>query len=179
MIFLLITGVLWYLSKRTFYIKVYLRHPNLTKYYKTEQLQYHSGDSGYDLYCPEKLEMKGNTYSEKYNLGVSIEAFTCYYLFGYRVPLTMQPSSFWLMPRSSIGKTALRLANSMGLIDSGYRGQLCAMVDNVQIYATTITEGSRLFQICHPELLKDIRVEYTNRLSETTRGEGGHGSTGV
>lgn len=179
MIFLLITGILWYFSKRTFYVKMYLRHPNLIKYYLDNQKMHYNGDSGIDLYCPENLDIPNGNYSEKYNLGVSIEAFTCYYLFGYKVPFTMQPTSFWLMPRSSIGKTSLRLANSMGLIDSGYRGQLAAMIDNVGPLLTTIKEGSRLFQICHPELLNNINIELTNNLSSTSRGESGHGSTGV
>jgi dUTPase len=51
--------------------------------------------------------------------------------------------AFWLMPRSSISKTPLRLANSMGLIDAGYRGPLLAMVDSWA--ATEIAFGDRYF----------------------------------
>ena len=36
------------------------------------------------------------------------------------------------MPRSSISKTPLRLANSIGLIDGGYRGEIMAPCDNIK-----------------------------------------------
>ena len=39
--------------------------------------------------------------------------------------------AYYLFPRSSISKTPLRLANSIGLIDGGYRGELVGMVDNI------------------------------------------------
>ena len=35
------------------------------------------------------------------------------------------------MPRSSISKTPLRMSNSVGLIDGGYRGEIMASVDNI------------------------------------------------
>ena len=44
---------------------------------------------------------------------------------------TLEPCSFLLLPRSSISKTPLRLSNSVGLIDAGYRGELQAPVDNI------------------------------------------------
>ena len=49
------------------------------------------------------------------------------------------------MPRSSISKTPLRLANSIGLIDGGYRGELM-LCDNVEgaLYGR---KGKRLFQM--------------------------------
>ncbi len=37
--------------------------------------------------------------------------------------------AYWMLPRSSISKTTMRLANSVGLIDAGYRGQIMAAVD--------------------------------------------------
>ena len=37
--------------------------------------------------------------------------------------------AYWMLPRSSLSKTPLRLANSVGLIDAGYRGTLLAAVD--------------------------------------------------
>ena len=57
------------------------------------------------------------------------------------------------MPRSSISKTPLRLANSIGLIDGGYRGEIMAMCDNIKTDSYTVEKGQRLFQIvcdCSP-----------------------------
>lgn len=86
--------------------------------------------------------------------------------------------AYWLLPRSSISKTPLRLANSMGLIDAGYRGPLIAMVDcNTESY--TVEVNQRLFQLSNPELLpwKEIRIVSEIPGGPTLRGTGGFGST--
>ena len=44
---------------------------------------------------------------------------------------TGQYHGYYLYPRSSIVKTGLRLANSVGIIDAGYRGEIIAVVDNI------------------------------------------------
>ena len=75
-------------------------------------------------------------------------------------------------------KTPLRLANSVGIIDAGYRGTLKAIVDNIdRENGIVIPKGTRLFQICSPTL-QPITYEVVDSLSETSRGEGGLGSTG-
>jgi dUTP pyrophosphatase len=89
-------------------------------------------------------------------------------------------TGYYMYPRSSLSKTKLRLANSVGIIDSGYRGNLIGMFDviNVDYYAKV---NDRLLQICAPGLLP-IYVEivnFENELgNETERGSGGFGSTG-
>jgi dUTP pyrophosphatase len=89
-------------------------------------------------------------------------------------------TGYYMYPRSSLSKTKLRLANSVGIIDSGYRGNLIGMFDviDVDYYAKV---NDRLVQICAPGLLP-IYVEivnFENELgSETERGSGGFGSTG-
>ncbi|SVA76917.1 uncharacterized protein METZ01_LOCUS129771, partial [marine metagenome] len=45
------------------------------------------------------------------------------------------------MPRSSIAKTPLRLCNSIGLIDGGYRGEIMAVVDNIKKESYTVEPG--------------------------------------
>jgi dUTP pyrophosphatase len=87
-----------------------------------------------------------------------------------------------LYPRSSISKTNLRLANSVGIIDAGYRGHIMAVFDinnNNNIYVGKAYE--RYVQICAPGLIP-ITVEIVNSIEElgekTERGEGGFGSTG-
>jgi dUTP pyrophosphatase len=91
------------------------------------------------------------------------------------------PSGYYMYPRSSTGsKTALRLANSVGIIDSGYRGNLMACFDvktntNSQ---TSFNKYTSLVQICAPSLVPMI-VQIVDDLNENTeRGQGGFGSTG-
>jgi dUTP pyrophosphatase len=89
--------------------------------------------------------------------------------------------AYWMLPRSSISKTPLRLANSVGLIDAGYRGTLLAAVDNHdEELVFTISAGARLFQLSAPDLLPfdDIQIVDTIPGGPTMRGDGGFGSTG-
>jgi dUTP pyrophosphatase len=83
-----------------------------------------------------------------------------------------------VFPRSSIRKTALQLSNSVGVIDSGYRGELQATFNKLFGGASTTYEvGDRVAQIMiipHPP----IEFEEADTLSDTERGEGGFGSTG-
>jgi hypothetical protein len=77
---------------------------------------------------------------------------------------TGEYSSYYLYPRSSISNTPLIMANSVGIIDSGYRGNLMAKVKYMpspeygQQYH--IIKGTRLFQICAPNL-QNIKVNMT------------------
>ena len=85
---------------------------------------------------------------------------------------------YTLEPRSSIFKSGFMMANSRGIIDKSYRGELRAPVVSVGPSEKRIEAGTRLFQILAPDLgwIKEIR--YVAALNETTRGEGGFGSTG-
>lgn len=91
--------------------------------------------------------------------------------------LQIRSSSYYLYPRSSIHKTPLRLSNSVGIIDSGYRGNIIACVDNLSDQEFIINKGERLFQLCHPSL-SPMTLNITNDLSSTVRGTAGLGSTG-
>jgi len=94
-------------------------------------------------------------------------------------PMLGRFRAYWMLPRSSISKTPLRLANSVGLIDAGYRGPLLAMV-----YSTgrdvAVAFGDRYFQIAGPELQPFERIEIVDEIpgGATIRGAGGFGSTG-
>ena len=81
------------------------------------------------------------------------------------------------MPRSSISKPPLRLCNSIGLIDAGYRGEIIAAVDNIKEQPYKINVGERLFQLVAMNGSK-INFELVSELTETDRGTGGFGSTG-
>jgi dUTP pyrophosphatase len=90
------------------------------------------------------------------------------------------PLGFYLYPRSSTGsKTSLRLSNSVGIIDSGYRGELIGVFD-ASNDETIIGGETRLLQICSGDLTPfEVKLVYSiDDLNVTTRGSGGFGSTG-
>jgi len=89
------------------------------------------------------------------------------------------PTGFYMYPRSSLSKTPLRLANSVGIIDAGYRGHLIGAFDCLGSSFQTV-EHDRYVQICAPTLcpIFVIMVDNENQLEETVRGAGGFGSTG-
>ena len=129
------------------------------------------GDSGLDLFCPETITINpGETVC--IDLQIQCEAF------GGLMGDNSNNVSYYMYPRSSMGsRTPLRLSNSVGIIDAGYRGNLCAYVDNIKTYSYTVNRGDRLVQICAPNL-EPINFSIVNQLSETQRGDGGFGSTG-
>lgn len=82
-----------------------------------------------------------------------------------------------LAPRSSMSKTPLRCANSVGIIDEDYRGELSIVYENVSCKDYEVARGDRIAQlIIVPIAIVD--VEEAQTLSETERGDGGYGSTG-
>lgn len=90
-----------------------------------------------------------------------------------------------IFPRSSIGlKTGLRQPNCCGIIDSDYRGEVKAMYEKKIIcncYGMTFTEikaGERIAQMLI-ERNEDVELVEVTELSETERGTGGFGSTGI
>jgi deoxyuridine 5'-triphosphate nucleotidohydrolase len=91
----------------------------------------------------------------------------------------VEDSHFTLEPRSSIYKTGFIMANSRGIIDRSYRGQLMAPVVSVGSNLSSIEKGTRLFQVIAPALGYIKEVAYVVSLPETVRGEGGFGSTGT
>ena len=148
---------------------------NVKSYYKNHS-SYNEGDSGLDLFVPEDIEVKcGETVFV--DLQIKCEL----------LDKENNNISYYLYPRSSISKTPLILANSVGIIDAGYRGSIKAAVKYIPSYDDIksdkesiyiIKKGTRLFQICSPDL-KELKFKLSNTLSETSRGEGGFGSTGI
>ena len=85
-----------------------------------------------------------------------------------------------VLPRSGLASRAgLTLANSPGLIDSGYRGELTVAVVNLDPdEPVKISRGDRIAQLVVVPFVAVDPVA-VDELSPTTRGEGGFGSTGV
>ena len=80
-----------------------------------------------------------------------------------------------LFPRSSISKTNLRLCNSVGVIDSGYRGEIMLKFDKTGDNDYRV--GDRVGQLMIIPIPSIQFVQVTN-LPESDRGSGGFGSTG-
>ena len=127
---------------------------------------YADRDAGFDVYCEELPEISASS-----TRMISQQVAAAYYDTDrgfFR--------AFWLLPRSSISKTGLRLANSVGLIDAGYRGTIKAACDG----CVKVEKDTRLFQLAAPDLLpwNEVRVVAEIPGGATLRGSGGFGSTG-
>lgn len=85
----------------------------------------------------------------------------------------------YVMPRSGISlKTPLRIANSPGLIDSDYRGEINVILENIGSGVATIKRGDRIAQLMFIKTER-ARFQEVSSLSTTERGSKGFGSTGV
>jgi dUTP pyrophosphatase len=84
-----------------------------------------------------------------------------------------------VLPRSGLAaKRGLTMANSPGLIDAGYRGEvICAAVNLDREQPVKILVGDRIAQLVIVELPR-VEPTWVDELPETTRSEGGFGSTG-
>lgn len=122
------------------------------------------GDAGMDLVATSIISTTSTQIT--YGIGLALEI----------------PKGFvgLIFPRSSVRKTRLMLSNCVGVIDSGYRGELQATFNKINQDSVSENDykvGDRIAQIMiipHPS----IEFEEANELSDTERGEGGFGSTG-
>lgn len=131
-------------------------------FYQFKSSQY-ATDSGYDLYIATTETLPPNSTT----------------LVDLRVRCQLKGPTvhgYYLMPRSSIYKTPLRLANSIGLIDYNYRGTLKVAIDNRSSEPYEIKIGDRLFQLVMPNAAP-FQVEMGTVNQATDRGIGGFGST--
>jgi dUTP pyrophosphatase len=140
----------------------------------------HFLDAGFDLFVPFSYtysDMNNNNNSNLLKVDHQVQCCAQMYTDTSKVFYT----GYYMDPRSSISKTSYRLANSRGIIDSGYRGNLIGMLDIIKQPQTEIQKFDRLLQICAPAL-EPIYVEIVDSLSqlgeETARGTGGIGSSG-
>ena len=144
------------------------QNPDIHAMYSNHS-HYNPGDSGIDLFFPEDVVIQPGTRGKQVNLGIQCEARSN----------DNRSISYYLYSRSSISKTPIRMANSVGIIDAGYRGPIIVALDHIGSSDEdfVIQRGTRLFQICSP-ILEPIHLEVVDSLSETDRGNNGFGSTG-
>ena len=135
-------------------VKIKKLHPDavIPKYAKP-------GDAGLDLTAIDVVA-DGNTLTYKTGLAVEIP--------------------FWhvglLFPRSSVYKTGQTLTNCVGVIDSGYRGEIM-MKFTLSPYAQEYEIGDRIGQLL---IIPHPRIDFVeaDKLTPTERGDKGYGSTG-
>ena len=124
-----------------------------------EPLKAHIEDAGFDLYCSR--------------CGYEGLNWVCHSDIAFEIP---EGYVGLIFPRSSIANTGMLLSNSVGVIDSSYRGEVSAkfrVVNNEHHYR----EGERFAQmiiIPYPQ----IKLLESDELSDTERGAGGYGSSG-
>ena len=87
------------------------------------------GDAGLDLYCPEEITIDPKD-TKQIDFQIQCE--------GLSDTDSYKNVCYYLHCRSSISQTPLSLANSVGIIDAGYRGNLMAAVDNTSDAPYTI-----------------------------------------
>lgn len=148
-------------------------------------------NAGFDLFVAERcVTLEGEV--SLVNLGCKARMVKCFEKSEEEVP-------FWLAPRSSIWKSGVTQANSIGVIDKSYRGPLMGAVlpipkqqgywshdsgtyvwmnCDMQYSAPILERGQRLFQIVAPDMGHIMEIQIVDKLPETERGEGGFGSTG-
>ena len=118
------------------------------------------GDAGMDLSCVSWQNVGEN--HVKYNFGLSFE-----------IP---EGHVGLIFPRSSIYKHNQILSNSVGVVDSGYRGEVSAVMYTKDAFLQ-YKKGDRCAQLIIMPFPK-VEFEVSDELTETERGEGGFGSTG-
>jgi dUTP pyrophosphatase len=120
------------------------------------------GDAGMDLTITREIE--NTSFSVSYGFGISMEI----------------PKNFvgLIFPRSSVRNQDLILSNCVGVIDSGYRGELQATFKKTQgldsIKYKVGERGAQIIILPYPQ----VKMVESDELSNTERGSGGFGSTG-
>jgi len=163
-------------------------HPGMTdemfRLYKTHITNHNTQmfsdehpNSGFDLMILQDVKFTVPFTTVLVDLGLKME------MFHYK-PIwpRYDPCAFHMLPRSSLSKTPLMQSNHVGVIDSGYRGNLkvpLRFLPEPGIESYTAEMKSRLVQVCHPSLCPIyVVLMEENDLSSSSRGSGGFGSTG-
>jgi len=118
------------------------------------------GDAGMDLFPVSIETIEGN--------------IVCSFGFAIEVP---EGHVALIFPRSGIYKHSYTMSNSVGVIDSGYRGEVKSIFKKFQNYTPSFYNAgqavAQMIIIPYPT----IQPEWADKLSETERGTGGFGST--
>lgn len=156
-------------------ISTWVPSVSYSKYYKNDHCKWaktrkdavspskeRASDSGYDLVLLEKIKTVGKV--EFYDTGIKVKPNFGYY--------------FQIVPRSSISKTGYMLANSVGIIDRTYLGNIIVALIKIDETAPDLVLPLRMVQMI-PTPIVHFELEEVESfdVNETERGEGGFGST--
>lgn len=161
---------------------------------KVEFSTAHSEDAGFDVTAVLEPTIKGDSI---YLPTLNCEAYMAIDYIEYHTGIYMQPEDkdvFALAyPRSSVSKYRLQLCNSVGVIDNGYRGEICLRFNYLpapsdyriidgRLYIVPnmkkiYQKGDKIGQIIFAKRIP-VEVSFSETLEETSRGSGGFGSTG-
>lgn len=124
----------------------------------------HNTDACADLYAIENVKVAKHSCGNMIRTGLKADI----------------PDGWFLEIRSRSGmaaRTPLRIANGVGTIDSGYKGEIIVLFDNISGKDYEIQSGDRIAQI-RPVPVYTFRSEEVNNVGTSERGEGGFGSSG-
>jgi dUTP pyrophosphatase len=122
----------------------------------------HGSDSGFDITIIKSVKSFGNV--TLYTSGVKVQPGTGFY--------------FDLVPRSSISKLGYMMANSIGIIDQSYTGEVMVALIKIDPEAEDIKLPCRIAQLV-PRPWLNVIGEPTDSFEQTVRNEGGFGSTNI
>lgn len=123
----------------------------------------HEGDAGMDLRSADQYTIKPGD-SAKVKTGIALQ-----------IPDGCVGLVF---PRSGLGSKGLTMRNAVGVVDSGYRGEVMVALWNTTRADWVIYPGDRIAQLVIVPFAR-CEIEEAESLEDTDRGEGGYGSTGV
>ena len=139
-------------------------------------------NAGVDLFVMKDVTVDAGEIGTLLNLGVKARMTKHWWSCQYGSAVECKDTChFWLAPRSSIWKSYVRMANSLGVIDRSYRGTvMAAVLSNSHDKPVGIQTGIRVAQILAPDMgwIRHVHLKPLSELDETSRGDGGFGSTG-
>lgn len=124
--------------------------------------------AGYDLYCMDEDFTLEAGQTMLVHTGIKVNM------------METNNTCALVLPRSGLSlKTNLRVANSPGLIDKDYRGEICVILHNIGNYGVKVLKFDRIAQLMFINY-EENNIKFVEKFKdETDRGSGGFGSTGV
>jgi len=124
----------------------------------------HNDDSGLDLFSTENVEILPGA-TRLIRTGIAIE-----------LP---QGTEAQVRPRSGLAlKYSITVLNTPGTVDAGYRGEIGVILINHGKSSFQVVKGMKIAQMVITPVIH-VDIQEVEELSETTRGNGGFGSTGM
>ena len=158
-------------------LEILRQKPSIHAYYPANQYDLSDANAGFDLYSSEEVFVSQEPKMIPFGIVARLLKVEPV-INGIPNEKLKTDSHFLLAPRSSIYKKGLMMANSIGVIDKSYRGELKAPVWSMTAHSQ-VHPGDRLFQIVAPDMGWIRHVRIVEELPNTERGAGGFGSTGV